>query len=392
MVTTQGEIVMASLVKKENSKFWFAAFRDKDGRQRRRSTKIEATYANRVEAEKIARTYEDVHRRKMTAKQVRQVIATLHEEITGEDLPVVTLSEHCDTWLDRKEPEIAPSSFSAYKATTQKLKDFLGVKANCDINEITEKDVLDFRNALSKTLAAKTVNSRLKILRMMFRDAVRDKCLMENPLEHVSAVKDSGGGSRSPFTLQELKRVMQHVDGEWKSMVKFGLYTGQRLGDIACLTWHNVDLGTETISLQTGKTGKRLIIPMSTPLKQHIESLPVGDNPDAMIHPDSHEIWKNAGGKASTLSNQFVKILEHAGLRSSTTHESTGKGRGAKRAIHRLSFHSLRHTAVSMMHAAGIPPATVQALVGHDSDAVHQVYTHVGEDGLKKATNSLPVI
>jgi integrase len=55
-----------------------------------------------------------------------------------------------------------------------------------------------------------------------------------------------------------------------------------------------------------------------------------------------------------------------------------------------LSFHSLRHSATSFLHEAGIPAAVAQAFVGHDSEAIHALYTHVGAESLQKAANALP--
>ena len=66
--------------------------------------------------------------------------------------------------------------------------------------------------------------------------------------------------------------------------------------------------------------------------------------------------------------------------------------RGGKRADQELSFHSLRHTSVSLLKDAGVPDAVVMALVGHDSAAMSQHYTHVGRDALARAAQSLPQI
>jgi site-specific recombinase XerD len=55
-----------------------------------------------------------------------------------------------------------------------------------------------------------------------------------------------------------------------------------------------------------------------------------------------------------------------------------------------LSFHSLRHTAVSLLKDAGIPQAVVQELIGHDSKAMSALYTHVGREALEKAVAKLP--
>ena len=50
--------------------------------------------------------------------------------------------------------------------------------------------------------------------------------------------------------------VLEVADDQWKSLIKFGLYTGQRLADIAALTWTQVDLSRNEIRLTTRKTGK----------------------------------------------------------------------------------------------------------------------------------------
>jgi integrase len=55
-----------------------------------------------------------------------------------------------------------------------------------------------------------------------------------------------------------------------------------------------------------------------------------------------------------------------------------------------LSFHSLRHMAVSLLKEAGVPDSVVQALVGHESAAMSHRYTHVGKEALAKAAKTLP--
>jgi integrase len=65
-------------------------------------------------------------------------------------------------------------------------------------------------------------------------------------------------------------------------------------------------------------------------------------------------------------------------------------GRSGKRAGQELSFHSLRHTAVSLLKDAGVPDAVVMALVGHESAAMSHRYTHVGKEALANAAKTLP--
>ena len=57
-----------------------------------------------------------------------------------------------------------------------------------------------------------------------------------------------------------------------------------------------------------------------------------------------------------------------------------------------ISFHSLKHTAVSLLKDAGIPEAVVMEMVGHDSEQMSAHYTHVGREALEKAAAALPEV
>lgn len=103
-------------------------------------------------------------------------------------------------------------------------------------------------------------------------------------------------------------------------------------------------------------------------------------------------ILKRQNGSAGNLSNQFSEILAAVGLREPLNRRSTEKGRNARRARNELSFHCLRHTAVSLLKDAGIPEAVVIKLVGHDSAQMSAHYTHVGNEALEKAAAALPQI
>jgi predicted nucleotidyltransferase len=92
------------------------------------------------------------------------------------------------------------------------------------------------------------------------------------------------------------------------------LYTGQRLADIAALTWDNLDLSKNEIRLRTRKTAKRIMVPIAKPLRQHIDSLPAGDQPGTPIHPEAFTIISRHG-RSANLSNHFADLLAQAGLR-----------------------------------------------------------------------------
>ena len=71
---------MASLTRKPRSKYWFACFRDVNGKQRRRST----GQTDRKKALKVAEQFEQIGRRKLAPRTVRESLAELYREIYGE--------------------------------------------------------------------------------------------------------------------------------------------------------------------------------------------------------------------------------------------------------------------------------------------------------------------
>ena len=98
------------------------------------------------------------------------------------------------------------------------------------------------------------------------------------------------------------------------------------------------------------------------------------------------------GGRVGTLSSEFAELLTNAGLREPRNHESRGIGYGARRTRSELTFHSIRHTAVTWLKAPASPDATVMALIGHESLLQSGHYTHVGHEELNRAVRSLPEI
>jgi integrase len=108
------------------------------------------------------------------------------------------------------------------------------------------------------------------------------------------------------------------------------------------------------------------------PLSDYLASLPGRDNPNAFIFPLSASAKRTA-----SLSNQFHEILSDAGLVEPRTHQSTGKGRSQARETSEISFHSLRHSAVTMLKASGLSDVFAREIVGHETAAVSRHYTHL---------------
>lgn len=380
---------MAFVWKHPQSRFWYARFLDKDGRRRNRSTGT----ANRKEALKIAESYEALFKKHHTVRQVRKTISDLQREITGEELGSQSFRFFSSSWLERRQGEVANSTLAFYKKTQVKFIEFLGNRADDDIAQITAADILKFRSYLVSKISPKTINHNIKGLRMIFKAAKQEQLLSDNPTESVQALKITKDSNRRPFTQGEISSLLSIAGPEWQSLIRFGLYTGQRLGDIASLTWGNIDMEKREIRLQTRKTGKALLLPIADPLYRTLLAVPERTrlNPRTPLHPSAwNAVMKN--GSTGALSNQFGDLLAEAGLRPklSRTKNPEGRGRSALRSFQDLSFHCLRHTAVTWLKEADVPMAVVMEMIGHDSEQMSRHYTHVGKESLERAVRVLP--
>ena len=113
---------MASLTRKPRSKYWFACFRDVNGKQRRRST----GQTDRKKALKVAEQFEQIGRRKLAPRTVRESLAELYREIYGETLPVATVRKFVADWLQTKEPEVSAGTLAFYKKEHRQVSRVFG--------------------------------------------------------------------------------------------------------------------------------------------------------------------------------------------------------------------------------------------------------------------------
>ena len=378
---------MASLWRRSKSRYWTACFTALDGRQLKRSTKT----TSRTEALKLANEFERAARAKRTALQMRKVISDLHREITGEAIGSMSSTNFVAEWLARKKPEISDATFRFYDGQLRRFLAFLGPKADDEIATINRADVVSFRNLLAESLTGKRVNQTLKAVRTIFRAARRDGHLGEDPTEFIESVREREQSNRRPFTMAEVRAVMAVAGDEWKSLVHFGLYTGQRLSDLATLTWRQLDFDRDEIRLTTSKTGRRQILPDRPAPKITLESLQRPGDLSAPLHPHAFGHLERTG-RVARLSNEFADVLKKAGLRRKSSKPLAGTGQRAKRNLNELSFHSLRHTATSIMKEAGILASVVQDFIGHDDKTMSRHYTHTGSEALRKAAEVLPTL
>jgi integrase len=331
---------------------------------------------------------------KLSVDAAREVIAQGVSDVftaaNAESLPSASIKSWCETWTEAKAIETEESTHARYKRVIERFIGFFGEsKSKRDLSTLQASDIARFRDREAKGLSRSTANLGVKVLRICLGEAVRQGLLALNPAVRVKLLKSTAESKRRAFTLTEIKRILKTCgdDVEWRGLVLFGLYLGQRLGDLARLTWRAVDLDSGEIAFTTRKTGRRIVLPLVQPLADYLASLSASDNPNAFIFPRAASAKRTA-----SLSNQFREILVNAGLVQPLPrgHKSTGKGRNQAREASEISFHSLRHSAVMMLKAAGVSDFIAREIVGHESAAVSRQYTHLSTDDKRAAMQRLP--
>ena len=387
---------MASIWKDPRSPYWLACFTAYVGASAKQLKRTTAT-ADKKLAHRIADELEEAGSGRRSPDQIKAFLEGIQDlkakraarhafdftlrKTTGRCLESKTVRGFIEAWQERTKGEVSPSTWDKYEQTGRLLVESLGGKADQDIAEVRRDDIARFRDEQGKRVARSTANLLLKIARIIFAAAEADGLLIRNEAQHVKKLKVANEGSaRRAFTLPELKKILAQSDDEWRSLVLFGFYTGARLGDLARLTWQNLDLVTEEMSYVSGKTGRQVVTPLAGALLRHIQTLPAGDDPKQPIHPRAFAVTVR-NGRAGALSNQFADILADAKLIAERAHnvedEKKRKGRDSKRNASEISFHSLRHTAVSLLKTAGVSDAVAQDLVGHESAEISRHYTHI---------------
>src|SRR5437660_3857106 len=389
---------MPSIHRQPGRPFWFCAFTLFDpethtSKRVFRSTKTR----DKKQAHEVCRAWHKAallaHNGKLSADAARDVItrgvSDVYPAANLESLESATVRKWCEKWLETKSIEAEESTHARYKRIVDRFLECIGAKANRDLSTLQANDIARFRDREAKALSRATANLSLKVLRVCFGEAVRRGLGAVNPAARVPVLKSRDKSTRRAFTLSEIKRILKACgnDTEWRGLVLFGLYLGQRLGDLAKLTWRAVDLDSGEIAFTARKTGRRIVLPLVQPLIDYLSVLSSIDNPNAYIFPSLAKHKRTA-----SLSNQFREILVEAGLVQPLPrgHKSTGKGRSQAREASEISFHSLRHSAVTMLKAAGVSDFIAREIVGHESAAVSRQYTHLTTDDKRAAMQRLP--
>jgi len=379
---------MASVHKQAGSRNWIAHFIDSSGRRRGKSTHVEAVASTRKKAQKVADAYEGAYRARNAVANIRESFASIAKELNVEFRPP-TVKAFLADWMATYGVRLAESSRAKYAGVFNGFTSYLGdADDTLYVDAVTIDHARGYRDAMLARLSQSTVNTSVTILSGAFHRAISKGFMVGNPFEDLGGIVGDAPGERRPFTIEELKLVLGVCGPEWRSLVLGGLYTALRLGDLAALTWGQIDIERGEIGLTTRKTKRRQALPIAPPLLAHIRTLRRG-LPENPLHPEAHAVVTREG-KAGTLSRRFNEILQEAGLVPKKTHKKTGAREDCRRTFNELSFHSLRHTNATWLRAVGASESVAREIVGHDSVSVDRRYVHADPRGMREALDKLP--
>jgi integrase len=365
---------MASVRQKSSSRYWYACITLPNGKRQQFSTGLE----DRGEALAAAHATERAMNQDGSAQRLRTSLERLADDFAQEDTQAP--AEWLMTWLESRRLEVAPATWEKYKTTAEEAAAFLVANQVDRFSKFTTTLVKRLRNEWAENRAPSTANGKVKILRTMLADARREKLLEDNPAANVTNLRTDAVKRRN-FTPAELQILIPTLSGEWRALFFLGLYTGQRLNDLVSLEWRQIDLQAKTITFIAAKTDSVVALPLLEPAVEALAELPSSDSPADPVFP----VTRSKG--RTTRSNQFRRILAAVGLARPVKAQGNAPGR---REPAELSFHSLRHTASTMLKSAGVSDAIARAIIGHESPAISRNYTHFSLDTMRENMEKMP--
>lgn len=217
------------------------------------------------------------------------------------------------------------------------------------------------------------VMSRLELIKF-FKWAIQKHFTSTNPLDQIKNPKIEKKPPRF-FTEDECSDIFNDAQGVYKNIFKFLYYTGIRIGELGNMEWihFNVHLNFLRIPVMEGNKRKReIMIPLNSHaveiLNDQKRNIPTINTPDSK----KYIFVNNEGNKLdnANIYRNLKIVLSHC------------KISGA-------SPHTFRHTFASHLAIKGISLYVIKELLGHASIEETEIYSHLSNEAMKNAVQSL---
>jgi|SRR5690348_574142 integrase len=263
------------------------------------------------------------------------------------------------TWFKESEPRWR----SRYRNAICEVLDkhLLPWFGEMPIGEITRGDILAFRAEFARrkgrhgdTISAKRINKVTSILRSILNEAC-DRLGLVSPARGIKPLRQKRT-EILPFDLDEVNLMIATVRKDYQAYLIVRFFTGMRTGEVNGLQWQDVDFAHNTIKVERSfsrdgdgdlKTdASHRLIPMVPQVRAALETLAAARDRECpwVFHTrHGHPI------DAVNFTNRvWYPLLRLLGLRKRAPYQT-------------------RHTAATLMLAAGENPEWVARMLGHST-------------------------
>jgi site-specific recombinase XerD len=222
----------------------------------------------------------------------------------------------------------------------------------------------------AKSLTNATIYSQVNAFRAFFKALLQNGVLPTNPAEDLPLPKRS---QKLPnfLTADELLALLQASERSPRDhcLLEFIYATGVRVSEALSMQTHSLNLKERTAIVKSGKGDKDRLVIMSNHASSDLASyLTKRTTPSQYVFPTQ------SGRQMGARNVQKMVALY------------------AKKAFiaKRVTPHVLRHTFATHMLDNNVDIRAIQELLGHNSLATTQIYTHVTTERLRRIIKSHP--
>lgn len=322
---------------------------------------------------------------------------------------MTTFSEWFDTWAQLYgQTRIKESTLDGYiRHFNAQIRPYLGRVKLKALTPLMIQEWMQQRHANG----LKSVAAYLSTIKTVLNDAVVAGLLSTNPAEKIVGI--SHKAIKTPaLTQKQLHYFLDHFEFqskymEWKLVIRFLSMTGYRFGEMAGLSWDNIDWDANIIHVQKTlhhRRNSQKSIYFTTPKsKAGARDTPMSHQLKALLM----EVWQLQQQWITQYPSYWGKQLPEAKGLVFLSKFGTPLNNGTfndvlRKVIHRMNqnlpakeqlpvitAHSFRDTFASICYELHIPIKEVQKLMGHEEQAMTLYYTDVPLENVAKQMERL---
>ena len=284
-------------------------------------------------------------------------------------MSTITFREWSESWLNGKS-NIAPRTRRGYVARLNfHLIPYFGQRK---LTSITNNEISQWiTRSLEKGSGVVAIRQSHGLLRQIFNAAMLDGRLNRNPAIGVPLPRVVKKVKRA-LSPNELFTLASKCEG-YELLVKFAGTTGLRWGELAALQCKDVSILNKTVyvgkAMSDGHNGEKILSSTKTHQSRVVPF------PKELI-PDLQVLVEKRSPESQLFTMPGNGLLEYNNFMSRIFRPAVRKAE-----LVGISFHTLRHTAASLLISQGTPITTVSGILGHASTQMTlDVYGHLYED------------